>query len=460
MTLGPITNTFRELNDLLLNQQQWRAQMDARKQEFGLQSAMMEQDVKDRIMQRKFDEYKMKEIEDYYTPKDVGMLSMVQKNPITEKHIYNNPKVMKQLAAIYDPTGEKGLTYSPADDTWRESSGKVFQLSNKDLADKAPALTGIIDANTDTMQMHMDAAAHWEAEYAKEAKKLDKIPGGHKGVRTDRGKIMAKPIRERLLEIQKKIDYNTAQFTPEKQLKYYRDKKLMMSQRMAWANSIGDKNLAQFFQSAVQDAADGEQLVMKALLAGKSDSEGKNIIQRTAVLLGDDGSKIAEVVLNVPKNDKGPLVPQDYGAPAGYVWSEMFDPKATGSGSDQTLSIVGKLREDYGRYDEKGQFFAYEHLNEIRYRAEGYVGQLRAQYPKLNNTQILDMTREALNNDKRMIAEEFESLWDGTVPKEKIPEEEQNLLNDIQKMIGWGPETVAQILDEAGYNQRHYGKKK
>lgn len=443
MTLGPITNTFRELNDLLLNQQQWRAQMDARKQEFGLQSRMMEQDIEDRLMKRKFDEYKLREIEDFHAPKPFGMMGLVAKNPITEKHIYNNSEAMADIAKVLDPTGQKGLTYSPADDTWRESSGAVFRISDKNIAELAPALTGIIDARTDTMKMHMDAVDYWQREYDKEAKKLDRIPGGHKGVKTDRGKIMAKPIKERLLEIQQKIEHNAAQLEPMKQLQYYRDKKLQMTQRIAWANARNDDKLAAYFATAMQDNADMEKVIMQQLLADRKGGKKEQIFQRFAVQMDKETGELipgAIVSLNVSEDLQGAVLPSHIDSRLrsedGWMFIEGYHAlnkgKGDGAGSATNRAVQASklLSEKYlGKWNEQNMFFPDAAVTNQWKWAQQELGDLLEQDKETNVVKLADKANKTIMAEKHKFLAALEEV---AKRKDLSSEDQYNLLQSIK----------------------------
>jgi hypothetical protein len=306
----PLTNTFKELNNLLISQQQFNAEMTQREQQFALSSKMQEQDIKDRMLQRQLTQFKIDDIKKMRTPAPFNLYSMAPKGPMTDKHVYSRPEIMEELRAVLDPNDQYGLTFSRAEGQFKTPDGGVFQISPQHVAELAPALTGIIDRRVDGISLATDSLMRLQNKRNKISKALH--PTAPRGRGDDAGtKFRNAEAKVQLADIDAKIMEAQRALTPEAQLDYYRSLKNRQQQRLGWASGVGNRDLMDYFTRAHAEAADMEKIALKEYLdsIGQGKSKGQPV-QKYAIRVVNGKMVPGSIrVLNVPKNMPGGMTP-------------------------------------------------------------------------------------------------------------------------------------------------------
>jgi hypothetical protein len=355
----PLTNTFKELNNLLISQQQFNAEMTQREQQFALSSKMQEQDIKDRMLQRQLTQFKIDDIKKMRTPAPFNLYSMAPKGPMTDKHVYSRPEIMEELRAVLDPNDQYGLTFSRAEGQFKTPDGGVFQISPQHVAELAPALTGIIDRRVDGISLATDSLMRLQNKRNKISKALH--PTAPRGRGDDAGtKFRNAEAKVQLADIDAKIMEAQRALTPEAQLDYYRSLKNRQQQRLGWASGVGNRDLMDYFTRAHAEAADMEKIALKEYLdsIGQGKSKGQPV-QKYAIRVVNGKMVPGSIrVLNVPKNMPGGMTPGSVARAQGGEqlseedgWQWLEGAKALddfSSDADKSATVVSILNRFYG----------------------------------------------------------------------------------------------------------------
>ena len=455
-TFQPLTESFRELNNLLINQQRFGAQMQQREQQFALQSQLQGEQVKDQILQRRLTQAKVDEVERMNTPTSFSAYSIAPNSSDNQKYLYGNKQAMDEIAQALDTEG-RGLTFSRADGKFYDAEGGEFLIAPSEIARRAPALTGIIDRRTDQMAIAADRITNLQRQRKGLAGQMKDASRGTRGKRDSKTVVENAMLRPQLQAIDRQIAEAQNFLTPQSLYTNYRNQKRQMSQRAAWATGQGFPELSKYFQRGMQEAADLEKTMLTKMLGNKSE---KNMQQRLAVTVGPDGKVTNSMVVNVSRNLQGGLQPVDFDDNLrGYQWLGGVGKGGTGDGKGgnrpDRIQALKQIQAEYGGQlsSETGAIigFDFEFEDERKY-AEAVLAKtvIPGMAKDATSAQLKQATVDIVNDTKTQIIEQFKAIRLHNTDPNKINEKDTELLNLIEDQIGWGATTIERLLTEEG----------
>lgn len=141
----PMTDSFRELNRLIVEKESFDAAHKARAAEQGIQQMMLESQLKGQHQQQQLTQYKIAEEERKRTPKIINLNKFAQGKRL--ENIENNAKVMKHIGLLFGDNVE----YKPLTKTWKNPDGTDVAFNSYEMRDRIPALVGFMAGATDTV---------------------------------------------------------------------------------------------------------------------------------------------------------------------------------------------------------------------------------------------------------------------------------------------------------------------
>jgi hypothetical protein len=365
------------------------------------------------------------------------MYEMAPKTRESETYIYNNPKVMNELGRVLDPSGEKGLTFSPADGLWKTADGGVYNVAPSRLAEMAPALTGIIDRRTNDIVMSTDRLMRLSNERSKLSNAIR--PSAPRGRGDDAvSRMKNAEVKKQIAEIDGQIRQEQMKLTPLAQLETYRAQRQRMQRRSAWAAGKGMNDLARYFSKGQSEAADLEKVALTKYLSSIGEGKGKSggkPVQRTAIRVVNGKAVPGQiVVINVPPNIPTGMIPQtlDPNLRADQGWQWLEGAKTIGKGSsdtDKSLSAAKMLDTHYGNYNELGQFIKDKNLIEEREYAQRLLGEEYAKNKGQKN--LLQMAEDVYTRIQDDFADLHNNILKARAHKTASPEKKLEIENKM-----------------------------
>jgi hypothetical protein len=459
-TFKPISQTFSELSDLIMRQQEFNANMETRQQKFALQSELQRENMKDQLMQREMNQFKLDEQRRLHTPTSFNLYEIAPNNKLNKNHVYSNQQTMDEIGSMIDKDGV-GLKFSKADGRFYRPDGQEHQMTPLEMRRLMPGITGVIDRNTDTLSQQTEYLANLEKRRGNLLKAISKTDNRDSRVARGRGhfpKNGPDNLKVQLSNIEKQIEQTNALLSPAGQLSHYRTQKEKMGRRAAWAAGQGDKELQNYFQAAMGEAADAERAVMNKMLGAKG---GKQEVQQR-IAYKDDAPAI---VINVPKGMQGVITPQMFGASEGYAFAKgETGGKGGGSGSERRLFEKGAMNElssRYGRWDDQKQQWIITQANIDKHSyAQKILGDIlnkrntgkgeKYDMTDRNVESMSDLVNEALEQQKEfhsILPARFKQVMEqpGKKPTEKIKQVRADI-KAAAKETGYTQKKVMELM--------------
>jgi hypothetical protein len=439
----PLTESFREINRLMIDQQRFNADLRGREQKFAIQSRLQEEQMKDRLLQRELVQNQVDEMRRMNTPTDFSLYSIAPNTKENQRHLFGNQNAMNEIASVLDVEGV-GLQFSRADGTFRTADGGEYQVSPNQIARLAPAITGIVDARVDGMALAADRLVNLQ-EQRQQLSKGFTDPKGTRG-----GDFITKmrnaDRKKKIARLDGQILNAQQQLTPAKQLEYYRNLKNKQAQRANWAAAQGHKDLNTYFTKAMGDAADLEKVALNKFLGSGTGKKG-SFTQRLAYKPGS-----TTLAVNVPNDAPGSVTPQMFGSPAGYSFSKQDDGTG-GSGIPEKRQfekqVAYEIHNHYGKWnDDLSQWV----MTDDEQRRHDYAMRIAKKQVKAEDAQergLIDIYTTSVDEQRAfdaMLSVRFQEVAaSGLSTEEKLDQ----IIKDVkaaQKESGYSREIIEELM--------------
>lgn len=259
----PLTDSVRELNRMLMEQQAWNSEFKLQEADRGLKNMLTKSQLQTAAQQQQLAQYQIAEQERMHTPKILQMSSfpIFQQNPNLMDEFENNEQAMKQFQKTIDDDGV-GYYYSQADKTWKHPiSDEPARFSPYEMKFRVPGMMGIIEGAVDTvanMKTIRDDTAKQLTAIDKDIEKARKDP--HTKT-TDLTKLYRS--KQVLIDEFKASDEF---LQPKSLMEYYERKQQLMLMRGSFYHKMGAKDLANQMQRNADQAAAGKQAALEEIL--------------------------------------------------------------------------------------------------------------------------------------------------------------------------------------------------
>ena len=139
-TYQPITESLREMNQLLLSSRQWDAQQKQAETQWGLKEMQFKSEEQDRAQMRKIRQMQVAEAEEAMTPQTFNAMNFLTDSPTTRQMLFevNGGAFGKELANVVSPGSKLN-----ADGTFTGADGQPIKLNKLQFNRVAPALYSI-----------------------------------------------------------------------------------------------------------------------------------------------------------------------------------------------------------------------------------------------------------------------------------------------------------------------------
>lgn len=254
----PLRDAFREMNRMFVDKQQWDAEHARRAENDAWNRRVQEQQMEMNEMKRQSAAIALEKQKVDITPVDFSVYNMGDPDHI--RKIMSDPKAAELMTRAVDDDGV-GLTFNPADGTFRDAGNNVRQFSPMQIRQRAMGLYGIIDMHNkapENVQMNLIDMQQTRKGLVAEGKKY-----------TDpRFASQAAEVNTKLAALDKEIERANAFLDPKsgQMFQYYVKKSKQMRARAVWAQSMGASELAAEFGRASNKLAASADLAFKALI--------------------------------------------------------------------------------------------------------------------------------------------------------------------------------------------------
>jgi hypothetical protein len=248
-----LSDSIRELNSMLIGQQQFDGEMKVRHAQMQMEQADRIDKAKDRALNRELVQHKVDQIRKYETPDNFTMYSL------TNPDMMSRPRVQSQISEILGGDVEFDLASGvPMKD------GKPMQMSPKMVDELAPLMQGVFNVYDLSLQTAQENAALAEQQIADQEFIIKENAKG-----TDVAALQAKSkALKTITELRKHKNQMDYFGTPAGQMDYYQKKQNDLEQRAFRANAMGRHKTAQFFTLQATEAADLKKRAQGAVLSG------------------------------------------------------------------------------------------------------------------------------------------------------------------------------------------------
>lgn len=262
----------------------------------------------------------------------------------------NNPEAMNDLArevwgeeARYDV--EQGFT---------AVGGEPLSLSKDDARRMAPSLIAFQAKYDETPSRTRKNINKINNEMKTVTNKLNSM---HKlGTDDVRFQSVGAGLRLKKSELERQLYNESQKLTPESVLERLENKQRVYNQKIAWAGSVGAKNLAVKWDKDAREVGNRIEALEKEM--GKP-GKAAATQQRFAVRFDKDGNIMETRLLNTLKTMPGGMLPATYGTPEnpmrsedGWKWmqgSKMAQEMGYGSGDKRWKQGYDVIKDFYGK---------------------------------------------------------------------------------------------------------------
>jgi hypothetical protein len=264
----PLTESFRELNRMLIEKQAWDADFKLREADRGIKNMMTQAQLTGMQQQQEMAAYQLKEKQRMHTPQTFQMskFPVFQGNPDFMEEFESNPEAMEQFRKLIDDK-DVGYKYSPADKTWRHPiSNEPYQMTPYESQFRVPGMQGVIDGTVDTVASMQRTQSELTSQIGALDKDIDKARKGQYSKQAVQE--LMKKRQGYVNDLKKANDF----LSPEGLLKFYENKQGLMIKRANFYRSLGAGELA---EKNADNAARSKQVILDKILSAKTDKSGK-----------------------------------------------------------------------------------------------------------------------------------------------------------------------------------------
>ena len=361
-TYSALRDAFSELNRTIIDSQQWGAQHELNKEKLGMQRMQVESQLQDSALKRESLKKEAAIAKDQMSEEVVNIFNLVGNNPyIQDKMFDKSDSGIKFAKAMGGSTVDRatGVVYNDFGEPLKlkkyqigELSAQNYSLISSSLDPSEMAQVNIESANAKLEALQKELASVPVHDVAKRAALKGRIAEGQSVLkeqlsvtsprhmttlyraRNEAAQNLAMQAATRgatpstlqaLQEAARQTnkDYEQAvskesQFELEGQRQIFETKK--QGQAFSHAETLQSNRLA-----AESKAADLKYSRDVQIAKSKADKAAQGTL-RTAVLSGPDGSPVATVEINVPKNVGGVYTPESFGEQyKDFKWKEHLE---------------------------------------------------------------------------------------------------------------------------------------
>ena len=259
----PLTESFRELNRMIIEKQSWDAAAKSRQADIGLQGIMAESQLKTAHQQQQLQQYKIAEQERLNTPITLNAGQVLQGGPEQRASFMANKDWQNNLQRVLIDNSDD-YELSPADMTYRhKETGKPFQITPNELKFKLPFVLGIHGTYTDTvanMNSELGALSYQMGEVDKEIKDKSNRYDPAKRVQLQEAKSMLQAKQKKL---------NTA-LEPTNLLKLYENKANEFTNLAGMASQMGADGFAKIMLQSAADSRASGRILQNSIIDSRS----------------------------------------------------------------------------------------------------------------------------------------------------------------------------------------------
>lgn len=347
----PMTDSFRELNRMIVEKQTWDAGHEARMASKGIENLITTSQLNGQRQQQQLTQYKIQEEERKRTPRIVNLSKFVQGKALED--IENKPEVMAHITKVLDDDGI-GYSYNPATKVWDHPTeeGETFKSNSIMMKDRIPAIIGFIESNVDTVAGVNENLG----VLGQQIKSLDNdIAATKRDPRNTGERIKMMKRRDGLKN--KKAEHE-AFLTPEGLLRHFTNKEQRLSGYAQKYASMGMSELAAQMQKGADQASMSTRTIMQGILdekiAGRKTTTNK-FTNPTKMYAQEDGA-----VYNGKIYKKGQSVVKRFNAgqeemiaSTGFDFTAPEDPESDSYNSPVSVYATGDV-EYKGKKYKKG----------------------------------------------------------------------------------------------------------
>lgn len=361
-TYQPVRESLREMNQLLIDSQQWDMQRREQQARLGLERMKMEADLQDRAQQRQIRALQAAQAQEQLTPKPVNLGNWIPNTPTNMAilHQKDGGKAALDLARMF---GDNYSVNRATNEVLKPDGTPLF-LNDVEIQKHLPKFMLLAERYNDPAYQAQQSFDHVQSQIKaldSDIKSLGKAP-----------QFVAKraELVQQRQALAQTLMRHEEQLSPEFLLRDYKrkyDNQLRMAMQ-ANARNVSPTQ-AQFLRDAMQDTQERIKQLEKEILdsnKGMDADGGKNNLMKFAYLPDEDGLMTPGTGqwVNVPKNFPTGMKPENRDPKLkNYVWHEELSAnQVRGSGAgkkydDYTKDIVALHKEGLS-WDKEAQMFA------------------------------------------------------------------------------------------------------
>jgi hypothetical protein len=268
MQYRPLTESFREINRMLIEKQSWDADAKNRQAQMGLQNIMVESQLKTAQQQQQMNDYKLQEQERLNTPNVVNIGNFMPDNEIKQQ-FFASPEGKRQLVDALIDEDPTDWEISEADmSVTNTRTGEKRAMSMNDMKNRMGFIYGIIDANTDQV-----AAAHKRlGSTTQMISEMDSEIAKAKKSKYTHGQLIE--LHKERVGLKEQQTRDSEFLTPKSRLAHYDKKIAQFSRRAMFLDGIGATDAAKLMSDSGNKISQEKLMYEQYELGAKKDAQG------------------------------------------------------------------------------------------------------------------------------------------------------------------------------------------
>lgn len=418
MQYRPLTDSFRELNRMLMEKQKWDMEQKNKDAEIGLQSLVAESRLKSAAQQQELTEYKLQEQRRLHTPSTFYANKIMPGGPSQLNAFNSSPEWQEKIKrSVIDGTEEElaQWKYNPAEGTFVNEDGERYQVPPKVLGERLWAIQGINEGEHDSIGSVMESRGKIEyqmQELDKEIAKTKKSNYGMVGAGKTEPRLQGVPLNKlhaqkaELSRAAKEMD-NFLQ--PQNLLKFYANKAKAFRGYSASSMGMGAEGLAKTYQNYANQAEMDSRAVLQTIMTAGDKELAANLKKQITQYREEKKDE------RLDKEQQHDLVMEDKKA------ENKMDLLETQIQSDEATTVAKLNQKEQQSHRDNALKEAIATMNANVDLEIAAQGELAANARALMKGQGAGKTDEAFYRANRAISEDFKTGGPlGDITKESI----------------------------------------
>lgn len=355
-----LTESFSELNRLIIDSQQWKARHETRMAEQGQKRLIAEQQAENMALDNQIKSKAAAEAKWQMTPSDVLVSDFTENQAIT-----GNPDTMERLRLAIDVNSD-GIIYNKETNGFNYQDGSSYQMTPMEKARLLPFIDGIEASVTDPIQIAVNQRNEINRAIIDVEGKLKNTPKSIKNAQQS-GMLKVQLNKLRAAKVKHSVDSS-----PQNMRRHYAAKQKIASNLAAKATALGNHQLAATYKDDANRAATLEAKMMGLEISERTATTtkaGQPLLKMAQRIV--DGQQVETKYVSVPKNSPSGLTPFGADDTLDNSWSWVEGGKGKILEADTIKVQTDAISTHYGAKWDQGQaIFVDEEKRDMRDAAE------------------------------------------------------------------------------------------